>query len=1125
MAAARSTRGTRSLAELIATLPSVVCNYTPAEAANDLNPHALSAQKVYVQPDAASCALFTKTLGQHVIKGLGLFGGAGALDAALSEVPTKEARIEFKWYNDINPAACATVEANYPHIHVYCMGIDQFLMLMKCWVVLCKQFSPGGDLAVCPTASSELDAANLVVTDVSVRLTEDAKSYQAACAKVFSEQRYRQAVGNKKEDPGAIAARTLATYTAALAKGKLVTDLLDGHAPLVFKLAGAGPQGCNGGGSGDEASKAEGEEVWVTQVELLERPVGRAALAAFVRRWQAEERLPVPGSVGLIAGGPPCQDMSGHNLQRAIHSALQSVCNRLVVAFFNCIQLLQPGFVVMEQVPGRTRLIILCAKSGVEVLPPCPENTHHQTEVPRGVRTHRDVASLNGRFASLDSWRNAYPPVVLADVMGDIRKVEMFSLSQKSLYRQMDSPFQLFSRRPLTAEPLPASAAAAAATSSPQPAGQFPLAVRMVEEVYAGFRAQGKKVLRAAHGSQEVKGIMFTHPRVDEEPEWLDILAHGPKQTQAGAAPAPPPDKALQALWSKGRVRQRDAYLEEVVGLVKDAVADGDRMSALPYVLGNFVYGNTQPLFNADDLARLSVLPLCTAQNPSISVMNMRGACVDAKGWACIGHCHTCQIQIQIQTKAKGAAGREAPHVCPGLVKGSMTGRAAWVHGCPAYSASLPTGSMLILPYHWSKFRDGKQKHRARSAGRLGDSYGRLNPGDVPGTIVGRMMPMQRRITLHSQAAVMTLRMAMRCQGFSDQHILVGSEVHSTPASLHGWLSRCRSLLDEQFQQTGNAVPNGIGRALGGAICMARSGLRGGGPVVHKVDDRVQNMYMREAARLGLSFYAERARLPVTDKNLIPGEIEFHHAVHGHLPLRGTLTKLPYLHVMASRYGRTAAVAALQVPAPLKPQAVDDPTWDMQLPAPEFLEPAVAGRPHRRFLRCDDEGEGEVPTGPEPGSSEAPAPPSRVAKRRRTDVCPLLEPPKLKGVGRTGRVGKQRLRQQPRQWLRRQRRHLHEHQCWCLRRALGRQGPKATTTQRHLQGSSKQHHRQVTHPTVLPASQPGPLRATCLGTHKASNSCGQQTCMVCKATRLAGGWALLQGTVKLLVVAGQSVAR
>lgn len=79
--------------------------------------------------------------------------------------------------------------------------------------------------------------------------------------------------------------------------------------------------GCNGGGSGDEASKAEGEEVWVTQVELLERPVGRAALAAFVRRWQAEERLPVPGSVGLIAGGPPCQDVS-----------LLGVCDVTVVA-------------------------------------------------------------------------------------------------------------------------------------------------------------------------------------------------------------------------------------------------------------------------------------------------------------------------------------------------------------------------------------------------------------------------------------------------------------------------------------------------------------------------------------------------------------------------------------------------------------------------------------------------------------------------------------------------------------------------------------------------------------------------------------------------------------------------
>lgn len=73
---------------------------------------------------------------------------------------------------------------------------------------------------------------------------------------------------------------------------------------------------------------------------------------SFFIRFQLSNSMHV--SVCVNEFNPPplrAGQMSGHNLQRAIHSALQSVCNRLVVAFFNCIQLLQPGFVVMEQVP------------------------------------------------------------------------------------------------------------------------------------------------------------------------------------------------------------------------------------------------------------------------------------------------------------------------------------------------------------------------------------------------------------------------------------------------------------------------------------------------------------------------------------------------------------------------------------------------------------------------------------------------------------------------------------------------------------------------------------------------------------------------------------------------------
>lgn len=66
--------------------------------------------------------------------------------------------------------------------------------------------------------------------------------------------------------------------------------------------------------------------------------------------------LPLPGDVLVLSGGPPCQDLSGHNRTRQVTDIMRAPRNRLCLLMADAAALLRPDLVVLEQVEGALTL-------------------------------------------------------------------------------------------------------------------------------------------------------------------------------------------------------------------------------------------------------------------------------------------------------------------------------------------------------------------------------------------------------------------------------------------------------------------------------------------------------------------------------------------------------------------------------------------------------------------------------------------------------------------------------------------------------------------------------------------------------------------------------------------------
>ncbi|GAQ82337.1 Chromatin-associated protein [Klebsormidium nitens] len=184
-------------------------------------------------------------------------------------------------------------------------------------------------------------------------------------------------------------------------------------------------------------------------------------LKEFVQRGVEQQILPLPGSVGLICGGPPCQGASGFNRFRNKDEPLMDPRNKQVIVFMDIAQLLRPRYVLMENVVdilkfgdgilGRyairrlvnmgyqSRVGLLVAGSfGVpqfrmrtfvwgaapgEVLPPYPLPTHMVEKVRNHVPmdwTHSMVAYDEDTHEGA----NLSPALVLGDALRDLPPIE-----------------------------------------------------------------------------------------------------------------------------------------------------------------------------------------------------------------------------------------------------------------------------------------------------------------------------------------------------------------------------------------------------------------------------------------------------------------------------------------------------------------------------------------------------------------------------------------------------------------------------------------------------------------------------------------------------------------------------
>ncbi|KAL0687712.1 hypothetical protein Bca4012_087389 [Brassica carinata] len=80
------------------------------------------------------------------------------------------------------------------------------------------------------------------------------------------------------------------------------------------------------------------------------------AIREFVTSGFKKNILPLPGGVGVICGGPPCQGISGYNRFRDVDSPLTDERNQQIVVFMDIVEYLKPKFVLMENVVDILRL-------------------------------------------------------------------------------------------------------------------------------------------------------------------------------------------------------------------------------------------------------------------------------------------------------------------------------------------------------------------------------------------------------------------------------------------------------------------------------------------------------------------------------------------------------------------------------------------------------------------------------------------------------------------------------------------------------------------------------------------------------------------------------------------------
>ncbi|XP_074570626.1 DNA (cytosine-5)-methyltransferase CMT2-like [Curcuma longa] len=229
---------------------------------------------------------------------LDLYSGCGGMSTGLClGAEMAGVKLVTRWALDYSEPACVSFKLNHPETLVRNETADDFFNLLKEWEKLCKRYK------------------------VNVSTVRD------SCSKI-----------SKVKDPprksGSQSNISKGEYEVSKIVDICYGDPADeGKPELKFKVCwkGYGPS----------------EDTWepLQNLRNCEERVKEFVIEGF-----KSKILPLPGSVDVVCGGPPCQGISGYNRYRNFNAPLDDERNRQIVVFMDIVQFLKPKYVLMENV-------------------------------------------------------------------------------------------------------------------------------------------------------------------------------------------------------------------------------------------------------------------------------------------------------------------------------------------------------------------------------------------------------------------------------------------------------------------------------------------------------------------------------------------------------------------------------------------------------------------------------------------------------------------------------------------------------------------------------------------------------------------------------------------------------
>ncbi|KAL9660518.1 hypothetical protein QQ045_025333 [Rhodiola kirilowii] len=233
---------------------------------------------------------------------LDMYAGCGGMSTGLClGCKLSGSNLVTKWAVDLNEFACESLKENHPETEVLNEAAENFLALLKEWRRLCATFS--------------------LITESGVEKYSDLLSEDERNALNGAEKDSAESDDSESFEVDRILDICYGDPKKTKKKGLY----------LKIRWKGYGPA----------------EDSWEPLDGL--RYCGKS-IKDFVVNGYNSKRLPLPGDVDIVCGGPPCQGISGFNRFRNTKSPLDDPKNNQLVVFMDVVNYLKPRFVLMENV-------------------------------------------------------------------------------------------------------------------------------------------------------------------------------------------------------------------------------------------------------------------------------------------------------------------------------------------------------------------------------------------------------------------------------------------------------------------------------------------------------------------------------------------------------------------------------------------------------------------------------------------------------------------------------------------------------------------------------------------------------------------------------------------------------